>query len=130
MNNKLSKEDLDKFKELLNIQRTKIVSGIDHIERDMLNKSQRDSSGDLSGYSFHIADQATDNFNTEFTLDIASNEQKFLNEIDDALKRVEDGVFGTCEECEKSITMKRLKAVPYTRYCIKCQETIEKKNRS
>ena len=105
------------------------MSGIDHIERDTLNKSQRDSSGDLSGYTFHMADQATDNFDTEFNLDIASNEQKFLNEIDEALKRIDEGIFGVCEQCEKSISIKRLKAVPYARYCIKCQEGLEKNKR-
>ena len=125
----MDKQEIDKFKEQLAVQRQKIVSGIDHIERDTLNKSQRDASGDLSGYSFHMADQATDNFDTEFSLDIASNEQKFLNEIDGALERIENGTFGNCEECEKLIPMKRLKAVPYARYCIKCQEAIEKKNR-
>ena len=125
----MDKQELNKFKAQLKLQRERIVSGIDHIERDTLNKSQRDSSGDLSGYTFHMADQATDNFDTEFNLDIASNEQKFLNEIDEAIKRIDEGAFGTCEQCEKVITLKRLKAVPYARYCIKCQDTIEKKSR-
>ena len=123
----ISKEDLAKFKAQLEVHRNQIAKGIDHIEKDMLNKSQRDSSGDLSGYSFHMADQATDNFDTEFTFDLASNEQRFLNEIADALKRIEEGHFGTCEECEKPISVKRLKAVPYARLCIKCQEGLEKK---
>ena len=125
----MDKQELAKFKEQLDLQRAKIVSGIDHIERDMLNKSQRDSSGDLSGYSFHMADQATDNFDTEFNLDLASGEQRFLNEIDEAIKRIEEGSFGVCEQCQKPISIKRLKAVPYTRHCIKCQEGMEKKSR-
>ena len=125
----MDKDELVKFKEQLDAQRARIVSGIDHIERDTLNKSQRDSSGDLSGYSFHMADQATDNFDTEFNLDIASNEQRFLNEIDEALKRIEEGSFGVCQQCQKAISVKRLKAVPYARYCIKCQEGMEKNPR-
>ena len=125
----MEKQELAKFKEQLDILRAKIVSGIDHIERDTLNKSQRDSSGDLSGYSFHMADQATDNFDTEFSLDIASGEQKFLNEIDEALKRIEEGIYGVCEQCQKPIALKRLKVVPYTRCCIKCQEGMEKQSR-
>ena len=125
----MDKEDISKFKTQLDGERQKIMGGLDHIERDMLNKSQRDASGDLSGYSFHMADQATDNFDTEFSFDIASNEQQRLNEIDDALKRIEEGIFGVCEECEKSIPMKRLKAMPSARYCIKCQEIIEGRKR-
>lgn len=123
----MDKQELSKYKALLNIQREKLEKGLDHIEKDMLNKSQRDSSGDLSGYSFHMADQATDNFDTEFTFDLASNEQKFLNEIDAALKRIDEGVFGDCEQCQKPIAIKRLKAIPYARSCIKCQEAMEKK---
>ena len=125
----MEKEDLAKLKAQLGEERKKIMGGLDHIERDTLNKSQRDASGDLSGYSFHMADQATDNFDTEFSLDIASNEQNLLNEIDDALKRIEEGIYGICEQCDKPIAMKRLKAVPYTRNCIKCQEASENKKR-
>lgn len=125
----MKKDELEKLKEKLDVQRKRIVSGIDHIERNMLNKSQRDSSGDLSGYTFHMADQATDNFDTEFSLDLASNEQKFLNEIDAAIKRIDDGTFGACEQCQKPISIKRLQAIPYARFCIKCQEGMEKKNR-
>jgi len=123
----MEKEELAKLKLQLTEQRDRIISGLNHIERDTLNKSQRDAAGDLSGYSFHMADQATDNFDTEFSLDIASNEQNLLNEIDEALKRMEDGAFGSCEQCKKPIALKRLKAVPYTRYCLKCQAEAEKK---
>ena len=121
----MDKQDITKFKSQLDEKRKKLVGGLDHIERDMLNKSQRDAAGDLSGYSFHMADQATDNFDTELNFGIASNEQQRLNEIDDALKRIEEGIFGICEECEKPIAMKRLKAMPSARYCIKCQEIVE-----
>lgn len=125
----MNKDELAKLKEKLEMQRRRIVSGIDRIERNTLNKSQRDSSGDLSGYTFHMADQATDNFDTEFSLDLASNEQKLLNEIEDAIKKVDDGTFGLCEECNKPIAVKRLNAVPYARCCIKCQEKSEKRVR-
>jgi len=125
----MDKQDIAKLKIQLDIERKKMMGGLDHIERDMLNKSQRDASGDLSGYSFHMADQATDNFDTELSFGIASNEQQRLNEITDALKRIEEGVFGDCEECKKPISMKRLKAMPSARYCIKCQEIVEKRDR-
>ncbi len=123
----MDKENLAKFKAQLEDERKKIISGLDHIEKETLNQSQRDSSGDLSGYSFHMADQATDNFGTELNLDLASGEQRRLNEIVDALKRIEDGTYGICETCKKPISAKRLKAVPYARCCIKCQEESENK---
>lgn len=122
----VDKKELAKFKELLNVYRKKIGEGLEHIEKDNLNRSQKDASGDLSGYSFHMADMATDNFDREFSLDLASNEQDLLNRIDEALDKISDGTFGKCENCNKVIAVKRLKAVPYAKLCIKCKEEEEK----
>lgn len=125
----MEKEELQKLKAQLEVERAKIAEGLNHIERDNLNRSQRDASGDLSGYSFHMADMATDNFDREFSLDIASGEQTLLNRIDEALRKIQDGSYGICENCQKPISMKRLKAVPYAMLCIKCKEDEEKKPR-
>ena len=125
----MEKEELLKFKTQLEAERVKIADGINHIERDNLNKSQRDASGDLSGYSFHMADMATDNFDREFSLDLASTEQVVLNRIDEALRKIQEGSYGICENCEKAISFKRLKAVPYAKLCIKCKEDEEKNTR-
>lgn len=125
----IKKPNLDHFQKLLETMRKKIVGDLTHLEKDSLNLSQRDASGDLSGYSFHIADMATDNFDREFNLDLASNEQELLNHIDDALRKIREGQFGICETCSKPIAQKRLMAVPYTRFCIKCQAEEEKKKR-
>lgn len=123
------KRDLERFKKLLEEFRKKTVGGLTHLEKDSLNLSQRDASGDLSGYSFHMADQATDNFDREFNLDLASNEQQVLNRIDEALRKIDEGTYGICEFCSKPISQKRLLAVPYAKLCIKCQEEEEKKRR-
>ncbi|MBI1978308.1 MAG: TraR/DksA C4-type zinc finger protein [Candidatus Omnitrophica bacterium] len=125
----MEKEELEKLKSQLKAERARIADGINHIERDNLNRSQRDAAGDLSGYSFHMADMATDNFDREFSLDLASNEQAVLNRIDEALNKIEEGTYGICENCEKPISFKRLKAVPYAKLCIKCKEEEEKKAR-
>lgn len=123
----MDKEELVKLKAQLEAERVKVAEGLGHIERDNLNRSQRDAAGDLSGYSFHMADMATDNFDREFSLDIASGEQVLLNRIDEALKKIQDGTYGTCENCDKPISFKRLKVVPYAKLCIKCKEEEEKK---
>lgn len=125
----LDKKDLDKLRKLLLEARAKIAGDLKHLEGDSLNTNQRDSSGDLSGYSFHMADMATDNFDREFTLGLASNEQQILNMIDAAIRRIDEGTYGICEDCEKAIPMKRLLAQPQARLCIKCQEIEEKKKR-
>ena len=123
------KKDYRSLKAALEAQRNRIVEGLDHIERDNLKRSQRDAAGDLSGYSFHLADVATDNFDRELNLDLASSEQSLLNRVDGALQKLKDGTYGVCENCGKSIGLKRLKAVPYAELCIKCKEAEEKKPR-
>jgi len=123
------KTDFEHFKKLLQAARRKIAGDLSHLEKDSLNLSQRDASGDLSGYSFHIADMATDNFDREFNLELASGEQELLNKIEDALRKIDEGHFGICEICSKPIAQKRLIVVPYARFCIKCQAEEEKKKR-
>lgn len=123
----MDKKELESFKVLLEAQHAKIADGLSHIQKDSLNRSQKDAAGDLSGYSFHMADQATDNFDREFSLDLASSGQDLLNIIDEALDKIKEGNYGLCENCEKPISVKRLKAVPYAKLCIKCKEQEEKK---
>ena len=126
---RFTKKELEHFKKLLFLMRGKIAGNLQHLEQDGLNRSQRDAAGDLSGYSFHMADMATDNFDREFTLGLASNVQDLLNQIDSALRKIEDGSFGLCEKTYKQIPKKRLMAMPYARLCIEAQEMEEKERR-
>lgn len=126
MKKKFNKKDLFDFKKLLLKRKEEILDGIKHISDDTLHKSQREAAGDISGYTYHMADVATDTYDREFSLGLASNERKVLYELDDALKKIEDGTFGICEDCRCLITKTRLKAVPYARLCVKCQEKREK----
>lgn len=123
----MNKKTLEEIKTYLEGMRREIIDSLNHIEKDTLNKSQRDASGDLSGYTFHMADVATDNYDREFNLGIGSKEQDLLNRIDVALQMIEEGTYGKCEECNQPIAASRLKAVPYARLCIKCKEAEEKR---
>ena len=91
-----------------------------------MKKSQKDAAGDISGYTYHMADIATDNYDREFSLDLASLDHNNLYELDDALKRIEEGTYGICQDCKCIISKTRLKAVPQARLCIKCQKKREK----
>lgn len=126
MKKKFSKKDLKDFKKIVLEKKEEIIEGLQHISDDTLKKSQKEASGDISGYTYHMADVATDNYDREFSLGLASNERKSLYELDDALKRIEEGVFGICDDCKNKITKIRLKAVPSARLCIKCQQKREK----
>ena len=124
---KLSKKDLNYFKKLILKKKDELLDSLKHSLEDTLKKSPREAAGDISGYAFHMADLATDTYDREFSLDLASNERQLIYEIDEALKKIQDGRFGICEECKSSITKRRLKAIPYTRLCLKCQEAKEKR---
>ncbi len=127
MKKKFLKKDLKEFKKIVLKKKEEIFDDLKHISDDTLRKSQKEASGDISGYTYHMADVATDNYDREFSLGLASNERKVLYELDDALKRIEDGSFGICDDCKGQITKIRLKAVPSARLCIKCQQKREKK---
>lgn len=124
---KMPKAELKIYKEILLKEREKVGGDLSHISENTLKKSQRDSTGDLSGYSYHMADQASDDYDRDFSLGRATAEQKLLYSIDEALKRIEDGSYGNCGECGKPISKKRLKALPYAEVCIECQKKSEGK---
>jgi len=124
---KLNKKQAENFKKKILELKEEIIAEIKHISDDTLKKSQKEASGDISGYTYHMADVATDTYDREFSLGIASNEREILYELDDALKRIEEGTYGICEDCKTSIAKKRLAAVPYARLCVKCQSKKEKR---
>jgi DnaK suppressor protein len=118
--------EVKEFRESLQRLRDRVVDEINFLAGDNLNRSQRESSGDLSSYSFHMADHGTDNFDREFALNLVSSEQDAIYEIDDALRRIQMGVYGACEKCSEMIAKPRLKAQPFAKLCIKCQSEAEK----
>jgi DnaK suppressor protein len=124
---KLNKKEAQGFKKRILELKEEIIAEIKHIADDTLKKSQKEASGDISGYTYHMADVATDTYDREFSLGIASNEREILYELDDALKRIEEGTYGICEDCKVMIAKKRLVAVPYARLCVKCQVKKEKR---
>ena len=119
---KIDKEELEKFKKMLLKKKEEMLKEVRGVQKDSLNTSQRDASGDLSAYTFHMADVATDSFDREFSLGIATNvQQKILYAIEEALKRIEDKTFGICTACEKPIPKQRLAAMPWAGLCLECQ---------
>ncbi len=79
-------------------------------------------SGKSARMPIHMADIGTDNFEQEFTLSLLASEEDTLGMIESALERIEDGVYGLCQDCSSSILKTRLNALPYTPFCVKCAE--------
>ena len=124
MPDKKDNKKWDAFKKLLLKIKEETTNDIKQMS-SASSQSQKDSSGDISGHALHMADVATDMYDREFNLGLASNDRELLYKVDSALKRVQDGTYGLCSECDKPIPMARLKAIPYVETCLKCQEKIE-----
>jgi RNA polymerase-binding protein DksA len=122
---RLSKRDLDLYKKMLLHLRGKIAGDLQQIEGDTLSANQPGNAGELSD----VADMATDNYDRELNIGLATNEQQLLNDIDMALKKIDDGTYGICEIYGTPIPKKRLMAMPYTRLSMKAQEEEEKNKR-
>lgn len=127
---RLSPEDLKHFEQRLLAERAKIMREMGHLESTVLKVNPRDSAGELSGYSFHMADAGTDSMEREKAFDIASKEGRLLMEIDDALRRLYGGAYGICEVSGKPISRARLEALPWARLSLEEQEKLEKEQRA
>lgn len=85
------------------------------------------AGSETSAFGMHQADAGSDAYDRDFALSMLSKEQGSLYEIDEALKRIEDGNYGICEISEKPIPHARLEALPFTRYTVDCQAELEKR---
>ncbi|NBZ95380.1 MAG: molecular chaperone DnaK [Proteobacteria bacterium] len=85
------------------------------------------AGSETSAFGMHQADAGSDAYDRDFALSMLSKEQGSLYEIDEALKRIEDGSYGVCELCQKPIKHDRLEALPFTRYTVDCQAELEKR---
>lgn len=122
---KLRKQELSAWKDRLLEERQRLEVELEAAKQST-NATTRDSSGDLSGYSSHMADLGTDTMEREKAFLFAEQKRSRLAEVNDALARIENGRFGVCEACGQSIPPRRLERVPAARFCVSCQEKREK----
>jgi RNA polymerase-binding transcription factor DksA len=118
-----------KYYKLLLDLRDHVNEGLATHTEEALKKTGKDDTGDVSAYSQHMADAGTDSFDRDFALSLVNNEQEALYEIAEAIDRMKDGTYGTCEITQKAIPHDRLVAVPFTRYSAEGQRQIEKTKR-
>ena len=91
-----------------------------------MNGLAQESAQELAGYSLHMADSGTDNFDRDFALSLLSSDQDAVYEIEEALKRIEKKTYGVCELTGKNIPRARLEAIPWTRFTVEAQAQLEK----
>jgi len=86
----------------------------------------KESAQEMAGYSLHMADSGTDNFDRDFALSLLSADQDAIYEIEEALKRIEKDTYGVCELTGKPIPKARLEAIPWTRFIVQAQAQLER----
>ena len=121
-----TKKELKTVKQGLVRMKARILEELVKLHEEGLNKTFKDSSGDLSGYSFHMADMATDLYDREFLLGLAEGERDRLLALDEAIKSIDEGTYGKCLLCGNPISRQRLKFMPEAKYCLEDQEKKEK----
>ncbi len=117
----MNKAQLKKFKDLLEEKR-----------EDMLQRAKQTLSEDMTLDQDDLPDEmdlASSEYLQSFTFRLRGREKVFLDKIAQALERIEDGTFGTCDECGEPIAAKRLEARPETTLCIRCKEDQERVER-
>jgi len=90
------------------------------------NGLAKESAEEMDSYSLHMADAGTDNFDRDFALSLLSSDQDAIYEIDEAIKRIQRGTYGTCELTGKLIPKARLDAIPWTRFTVEAQAQLER----
>jgi len=91
-----------------------------------MNGLAKESAQEMAGYSLHMADSGTDNFDRDFALSLLSADQDSVYEIEEALKRIEKKTYGICELTGKPIPKARLEAIPWTRFTVEAQAQLER----
>ena len=122
----MKKKDLKHIEKRLLQLRERALKDLGHYDESFSNNSQA-SEGDLSAYSFHMADQGTDAMEREKAFLFASKEGRYLYHLDEALRRLyrTPEQFDVCEECGDKISFERMDALPHTTMCISCKEKEE-----
>ncbi len=115
---KLSKKELEKYRRLLEEKKSGISADLAKT-RNAEEETTEESTQD-------IADKAVSSYTREFLYSLSDSDRTTLLQIDAALARIEDGTYGLCSNCSTQMAEKRLMAVPWTPYCLDCQELSEK----
>lgn len=93
---------------------------------DQMSGLAKESAEEIPGYSLHMADSGTDNFDRDFALSLLSSDQDAIYEIEEALRRIEKNTYGVCELTGKQIPKARLEAIPWTRFTVEAQAQLER----
>ena len=121
----MTEAEIKSFRRRLLALKKRLGGELSELEEEALRAVGGEAGGGLSDVPLHMGDLGTVNYEQEVTLGLLENEEQVLEEVNDALARIEQGTFGRCENCGQEISRERLKALPYARYCIRCARKLQ-----
>ena len=124
---KLTKKELSYFKKKLLEEKRKVLEEVGDLQSSNLMQSIADQSGEVSHYAYHLGDTASLSYDREFSMGLAERQQKYLEQVDEALARIDEGTYGICKVTGELIPVERLEAVPVAKYSVKGKEIVEKR---
>lgn len=116
----MNKKERERYRNKLLKKKEEIV--------DKISETYTESKEVESGIAQDVVDKAESSYTKEFLLSLSNAEREQLLLIDEALKRIDKKELGICQRCGKNINKKRLDVVPWTPYCIDCQEKEEEES--
>ncbi|MGH2628546.1 MAG: TraR/DksA family transcriptional regulator [Anaerolineales bacterium] len=124
----LGRRDQKEFRRLLEEERDRLTEELEALE-EHTPEVERQAGVDLGGsYDEDFADVAGDTFEREKGFAIGASVRGLLTQVEEALARIDEGTYGTCENCGRAIHPARLKAIPYAKLCIECKAREERAN--
>ena len=115
----------------LEAERDRLESILDSLRQEAATvTSDGETFSDSSSADQHPADMGTETFELEKDLSIQNTVEASLADVQWAMKRLDDGTYGTCTACGKRIPKSRLEAMPATRFCIRDQQRVERERRA
>ncbi|MDP1809378.1 MAG: TraR/DksA family transcriptional regulator [Actinomycetota bacterium] len=123
----MDKNKIETFKEKLLKEERRLAEELETMHSENVNtRFNPEEYGGDGNYEDHIADAASNTFDRERDLSLEQNIQDLLAQVGDALRRIKDGTYGRCTNCDKLMAEARLRAIPYADLCIDCKEEEER----
>ncbi len=121
----MTRAEMEAFRQRLMTLAYRLSGDMSELQHETLRGVGGEAGGGLSDVPTHLGDLGTDTFEEDLDLDLLGKEEGILAEVNAALARLDQGVFGRCERCRGEIARDRLQALPYARYCLACARQAE-----
>jgi RNA polymerase-binding transcription factor DksA len=121
----MTEKKLDKYRNQLRAMAARVMGDAAALEEDARTATGGQAGGNLSNAPMHLADLGTEVYMQVLNSTLLNNEETIRDEVVAAIRRIDEGNFGACENCGKKIPDARLEVLPYTRHCAPCAELLE-----